>query len=405
LTCLLEGIGAVLDASFRGYGDLFHQIIHGVDQDLPDLPIVGGRVRFTYFHNLSWNGSEIRTAQKSAPQRDFGTFESYTGFLSSALQRIADNMASRTRKQPLEWLGTISRGYDSATCAALACSAGLKRVLTQDESQPGITDDGAAIARRLNLQPLVVKRSAWKAQRSPEALFLAADAWGKEVGLAGTPLSLNGRVLITGHAGGTAWGMTFKTGAAPSNASGEPPLHSLVRSSFSGLSMTEYRLHAGFIHLPVAFMGLRQFPDLLKLSNSSEMAEWDIGGEYSRPICRRLLEEAGVARDMFGTRKTGPAIKFLRGEDAWSPTGRRAFFRWLRKHRADYAISLSTLLELRGLLGALDIAFETQVRGRGWIRRKARRFGFRLAERIKAMGMNDLAFVWATDTVRESYRR
>jgi hypothetical protein len=52
----------------------------------------------------------------------------------------------------------------------------------------------------------------------------------------------------------------------------------------------------------------------------------------------------------------------------------------------------------------LDIAFETQVRGRGWIRRKARGIGFRLAARIKAMGMNDLAFVWAIDTVRKSYR-
>jgi hypothetical protein len=405
LPCLLEAIGAVLDASFRGYGDLFHQIVHGIDQDFPDLPIVGGRVRFTYFHNLVWNGSEIGTAPKPDPQRDFGTFESYTGFVSSALQRIADNMASRARKQPLDWLGTISRGYDAATCTALACSAGLKRVLTYDESQPGISDDGSEIARRLKLQPVVVNRSAWKAQRSAEALFLAADGWGKEVALAGTPVNLHGHVLITGHGGDNGWAMTFKSAGLPPNSSVEPSLQSLVRGSFSGLSMTEYRLHAGFIHLPLPFMGLRQLPDLLKLSNSSEMAQWDIGGDYNRPICRRVLQQAGVARDMFGTWKTGPAIRFLRGEDAWSPTGKRSFLRWLRKHRTDYGISLPTLLELRGLLRALDIVFETRVRRRGWIRKKAHGIGFRLAARIKAMGMNDLAFVWAIDTVRKSYRQ
>lgn len=404
LPCLLEGVGAVLDPSFGGYGELFHQIVDGIGQDVPDLPIVGGRVRFTFFHNLSWDGSGIRIVPKPAPQRDFGTFESYTEFLDSALRRIADNMASQTRKQPLEWLGTISRGYDAATCSALTRSAGLKRVLTYDESRPGVTDDGSAIARGLNLQPLVVKRSAWKTQHLPEALFLAADAQGKEVALAGTPLDLNGVVLVTGHGGDTGWAKTFKTSGSPPSAPAAPPGDNLVRSSFSGLSMTEYRLHAGFLHLPIPFMGLRQLPDLLKLSNSSEMAAWDIGGEYSRPICRRVLEQAGIARDMFGTSKTGPAIRFLRGEDAWSSAGRRAFFRWLKKHCADHGMSPRTVLELRALLRALDIAFETAVRGRGWIRRKARGIGFRLAARIKATGMNDLAFVWATDTARQSYR-
>jgi hypothetical protein len=399
LPCLLESIDAQLDATFRGYDELFEQIIRGIDQKLPDLPIVGGLVQFTYHHNLSWDGAQLQIIPKPAPRRDFASFENYTSFLRTALLRIGENMSSQERKRPLAWLGTISRGYDSATSAALSREAGLRRVITLDESRPGMRDDGLAIAKALTLDCVVVNRLAWKNHPSLEPVFLAGDAQGKEIMIAGAPTGFDGVVLVTGQGGDTAW----------SNKS--MPSDNLSRTGHAGLSMTEYRLHAGFIHLPVPFMGLRQRREMLKLSKSANMTAWDIGGSYSRPICRRVLEEAGVPRDMFGISKTGASVRFLRGEDSWSPAGKRALFKWLLIHRSDYGMPLRALLEVRCLLFGLEIVLllsrHTPFLSSHFQNFMGRCFRFiarRLAWRIKRRGLNDLAFVWAIDTVRKSYR-
>ena len=37
--------------------------------------------------------------------------------------------------------------------------------------------------------------------------------------------------------------------------------------------------------------------------HSDEMKEWSVGGEYDRPIPRRIVEEAGIARESFGMKK------------------------------------------------------------------------------------------------------
>jgi hypothetical protein len=245
----------------------------------------------------------------------------------------------------------------------------------------------------LNLDCVLVDRLAWKKCHAPlEPLFLAADAQGKEIMIAGTAVELERTVLVTGHGGDTAWSTRSPAG------------DDLARGTHSGLSMTEYRLHAGFIHLPVPFIGLRQLPDLKKLSQSPEMAEWDLGGGYSRPICRRILEEAGVPRGSFGTSKTGASIRFLRGEDPWSSRGKRAFFAWLRVHRRDYAIRRSALLEARCLIPGLETALLLSRHTPKVFSRRFQSVARALARRLEGRGVRDLAFAWAIDTARNAYR-
>lgn len=405
LACLLEAVGARLDPNFRGYDEFFEQIILGIDLGSPDLPLLEGSIGFAYFHNLAWDGEQVRRTPKPAPRRDFSSFENYIAFLRSALRRIADNMASPERTRRLDWLGTISSGYDSATCAALAREVGLRQLLTFDESRPGTHDDGLDVARCLGLDCQLVDRLGWKRLPAPEPPFLVADAQGKEVMFARLPLSLDGKVLITGENGGMAWGKQFIPRPLP-NAPPRPPTdpETFPRNYHSGLSLTEYRLHAGFIHFPLPYMGCRQLPDLHKLSNSPAMAPWDVAGDYSRPISRRVLEEAGVPRGMFATTKTGASIRFLRGEDGWSPGGKRSLFRWLRANRSGLGLSPPRLAELRLLLRGLDAVLSLSRRTPHAASWRLQLLAKRLAERIKARGLNDLAFHWATATVREAYR-
>jgi hypothetical protein len=104
------------------------------------------------------------------------------------------------------------------------------------------------------------------------------------------------------------------------------------RSSQAGLSLTEYRLTAGFLHAPVAYWGARQVGDIVWLSNSRELEPWDIRGGYSRPICRRIVEDSGVPRDAFGTAKRGGSVFLLDSPTFLSAPSLADFRTWLENH-------------------------------------------------------------------------
>ena len=50
------------------------------------------------------------------------------------------------------------------------------------------------------------------------------------------------------------------------------------------------------------------------------MEPWSIGGDYDRPLARRILEEAGVPRSYFGSHKMGGAHLNLTGARDLCPT-------------------------------------------------------------------------------------
>jgi hypothetical protein len=390
LPCLLAITGAQLDPAFRGYADLFLSVTRGLD-DVRDLPLDDGvAVQFAYRTNLRWDGCQLHRVAKCAEPRNISRFHDYVRFQQAALQRIGENMASPQRTRAYSWLGTMSRGYDSPTCALLTREAGLRRVITIDESRPGVIDDGSDIALALGLTCVVVGRLAWTSQEPLEPLFLAADGQGKEIPIAGAAAELGQVVLVTGHGGDTAWSM-------------EAAYHKYANpGTYSGMSMAEYRLHVGFIHMPCPFIGWSQLSDIVKLSRSDEMTAWNVG-TYNRPICRRLLEEAGVPRGSFAVSKTGASIRFLRGEDAWSKKGRRAFLAWLHTRPSGYAVTRRLLIEARVNMLGLAVALRLQRRTQRFLANAFQWIAGILRDRIRSQRLDDLAFVWAIQAVRQSY--
>jgi hypothetical protein len=264
-------------------------------------------------------------------------------------------------------------------------------VITIDESRPGVIDDGSDIALALGLTCVVVGRLAWTSQEPLEPLFLVADGQGKEIPIAGAAAELGHVVLVTGHGGDTAWSL-------------EAAYHKYANpGTYSGMSMSEYRLHVGFIHIPCPFIGWSQLRDIVKLSRSDEMTAWNVDGTYNRPICRRLLEEAGVPRGSFAVSKTGASIRFLRGEDAWSKKGRRAFLAWLHTRPRGYAVTRRLLIEARVNMLGLAVVLRLQRRTEGFLANAFQRIAGILTDRIRSQGLDDLAFVWALQAVRQSY--
>ena len=102
----------------------------------------------------------------------------------------------------------------------------------------------------------------------------------------------------------------------------------------SGLSLTEYRLWAGFIHCPVPYFGARQAPDINAITRSDEMVPWDVGGNYNRPIPRRIAEEAGIPRAAFGIRKRGTSVWLAERAIFRSSPSLNDYWAWLRCNRA-----------------------------------------------------------------------
>src|SRR5437879_4632644 len=329
LACLLVAIGADVDPTYAGYYADFKSISDGLARYARSVATSAGPVRLTYFHNLVWDGRALRERPKPAPHRDFGDFAAYRGFLEASLAGLAQNLSSSDRAVPLRMLGTISSGYDSPAVTVLAQPYGLQEAIAFEPSSSGAPDSGGAIAHALGMRLRRLARDAWRgpdAPPGPELPFLAADAKGEDVYFRGAEAHLARRVLVTGYHGDQMWSKRPRAASAD-----------IVRGDQSGLSLSEYRLWAGFIHLPVPFLGVRQIGDVSALSRSSAMAPWDVPGAYSRPICRRIVETAGVPRDAFGVRKQTASVLFFERDDVLSPGSLAEYGEWLREHAADWS--------------------------------------------------------------------
>lgn len=104
-----------------------------------------------------------------------------------------------------------------------------------------------------------------------------------------------------------------------------------------GLSSLEFRLRSGHFVLAPPCIAARHNRAIYDIAMSAAMRPWSVGGDYDRPIPRRIAEEAGVARERFGTRKlaTGHTQLVYRGR--FSAEGLRDYRGFLVQHHAGIA--------------------------------------------------------------------
>ena len=159
----------------------------------------------------------------------------------------------------------------------------------------------------------------------PEALFIAGAASAGEVIFKGAESLLDGTVLLTGFTGDAVWGKKV------ADEHGH-----LLRTDASGLCLTEYRLHTGSIHCPVPFWGARQASEISAIGRSKDLEQWDVGGKDARPICRRIVEEAGVPRAWFGHGKRGVSVQLFRPGRFLEPRTTEDYFRFLAENADEW---------------------------------------------------------------------
>lgn len=309
------------DPLHNTYHHVLHSVLRGYRKHERFLPLRPDPVEYVYVDNLRWDGHDLVRQDKPGGDRRFHCFADYEGFLRAAIAGIAANGADSARKLPFQLLGTLSNGYDSPCCVVLSRDAGLREALTFRESQFGVEDSGDAMAEQLGIRLTSMRRNDWRSLPMPEPLFLAADGFGFDIHFFAFRDQLAGRILMTGHNGDRAWDYGVEAD------------DSMQRGHISGLSLAEVRLFLGMQHLCVPFLGLRAGADIAAIARSEEMRPWSIGGDYDRPIPRRVIESAGFARGSFATSKSATAVLIPNPTDGFLSAASRADFEaWMRSH-------------------------------------------------------------------------
>lgn len=229
----------------------------------------------------------------------FSGFHSYIQEVEQDFNLVIQNAASSLRKEQFSVITTCSSGYDSLTGAVLSSKFGCNEALTLKNARGGENDSGKSVGETIGLRVHELERvDSVKNRDSSEAEFLATGMGGEDYVYKAFEPFLNKRLLVTGFHGDKIWDKHTL------------PKPGIVRGDVSGSSLSEFRLRVGFIHVPLPFVGANCHRAVYSISNSEEMQAYSIGGSYDRPIPRRIVEEAGIARNRFGQSKKAASILF-----------------------------------------------------------------------------------------------
>ena len=113
------------------------------------------------------------------------------------------------------------------------------------------------------------------------------------------------KIFLTGIGGDGVWHKNL------------PPNLGMKKSHPYCHSLNEFRLRVGFAHVPLPLSGSVFTKSILEISNSEEMLDFSVGGDYDRPIARRFAEEAGVPRSFFGLKKRAQNPHFTNTSQFW----------------------------------------------------------------------------------------
>ena len=303
LALLLESAGLDLHAEYPYYDTDLISIFLGLRRYRRQIPTVPGPVHVHYHCQIETSQDlNARVVPRPHPPR-FPDFSAYAAYLSEQSHGLAINALDQRRKTRYRPLATVSSGYDSPCCAVLARQSGCGDAITFSTARDGFedrNDSGAEIARRLGLtvgefEPDEYRQSSC----SPEIEFIASGYGADDVIYSAARDVLRDRLLFTGYHGDRVWSPN-RHYATDQIARGDP----------SGGSLLEFRLATGFQNLPLPFAGCLNHRDIAEVSNAAEMTPWRVGGDYDRPIPRRIVETAGIPRSLFGSQKKAAAIPY-----------------------------------------------------------------------------------------------
>jgi hypothetical protein len=399
LPLLLAFLGARLDPAhdyslesltilqgIRRYERRFH-LIH------PDIDAA-----FQLYHDRLVVEDGRVTIETTRHAETLATYEQYIARLRQVLAATARNYRSPRRRQRFSTFTTISSGYDSTAVATLVKELGLDACFTCARSNtplpPWIAPKLAVDDGRLNAERLGLRCDDLDCRKSQvtedELFFLAPSTADPEIVFHSLTRHItencDAAIVFTGYHGDKVWERT-----TPEQFLGED----IIRGDTSGLNLSEIRLQAGFIHVPVPFILARSIRSLVAISRSDAMRPWRLDNSYDRPIPRRIAESAGLPRESFGMVKKAVTRHYTFPING---TLRRKFFHFLeRPELFGYAFTALNQVVFRARRAWLY----AMVRDR---RRILQTYTPRVAF-WKEVDFRNLMFVWANQILSERFAR
>jgi hypothetical protein len=359
LAFLLKLTGLTLDHRYAHYYWDFITFVRKMENHLGMLPTQGVEtINVIHCRDIEIDRDlDVRIKMKNNPP-EFKDYESYRMYLTECLRKMRDNSISPARRRTYDMISTISMGYDSPACAAIAAEIGCKSTVThkvsiEDREQYHLTGDdaGHVIAEALGMRAEIRDPKEYLMYDGmPEAEFTATGYDDEALVMSSFEGDFRQKMVVTGMHGENVWNRVSKT----------PVEKNIYKLDGCGCSLSEFRYRVGFIHVPLPFCGSIRLPSINRISNSAEMAPWSLWNGYDRPIPRRIVEEKGVERKLFGQEKLFLLPVYLGSDKVQlkkKMTGKsyESFVKYYNEHRKSYR--LGVLLNLFGF-----IAFKAYMR-------------------------------------------
>jgi hypothetical protein len=198
-----------------------------------------------------------------------------------------------------------------------------------------------------------------------------------------------GRTVYTGSRGDFVWErLGFRT-----------PWWTMV-----SFGLTEYRLRVGYIHMAPCAIGEEHRRRIEAISRSQSMQPWSLRNFYDRPIPRRILEDAGVPRSLFGKAKKATSHAPMFGSEGMT-----------EKSAIDFEAFASACYEETADARRLGFRFQMLLarqhrRAQKRLAKLSMRSGLRLEIPSKlphryhrAPSMSHLSFLWGLETSAARY--
>ncbi len=289
------------EKNYYNYEDDFSSLIKGMNNYKREIPIKDDILFvFRYCHVEISPKLEISTSSKRR-NYSFETYNEYATVITNTLLRLKNNAQSPNRNFHYGLISTISKGYDAAATSAIVKEIGCDEVLTFNKPQYYNNDNGKEIAEKLGYKHIyegdaskyLENDQLWEAE-----LFSDGDTGSLLVFNSFEELYSN-KILFMGIRGDSIWNKNAK----------EPNCYfDFGKTKCSTEHNTEHFLRTNTILINIPLMFGYNWPKIKEIANSVEMYDYSIGGNYDRPIPRRIIESNGINRNEFGQHKKGAGI-------------------------------------------------------------------------------------------------
>lgn len=246
------------------------------------------------------------------------SYEQYFSMFMEMLRKLKENYESNQRQFSIQAYSTLSQGYDSTAVASLVRHIGVKKAFSASRLNttlpfPKTVDEryGAEkISRKLGLELIPLDND--RSQVSEDELYFLATTYPKYHSGAWSEVALHAMakyietncsaaVVFSGHHGDSIWKVDL-----PDEA-----IEKILIPSRSMGFCSEMRLKSGYISIPLPGFLATAMRDIVAISRSKAMDPWRLHNNYDRPIPRRIAEEAGVDRHLFGMQKQHVATSYM----------------------------------------------------------------------------------------------